>query len=210
MRKRGAWFSLLTAACLSSNSLAGNTADLAGTYSVTFQPVTSAGEILGCSLVYQTALRDYVYKEGAPVMAVGNITIWAKGPALSLKLGLANLLSENRNVDSPHGAFIRTQSGTTAGVRVTSYDSDMPGYKVFVYELNEKSLKVLDDLLAGKNPTIAFNRHASGLDATFVVDLSVADTTSDGAGGVKRSHSSAASEGFLQCFGELVSSWKEE
>lgn len=210
LRPLGLWFSLLAAACTSGNSLASSMDDLTGTYSVTFQPLTSAGEILGCSLVYQAVLRDYVYKEGAPVMAVGNITLWGRGPGLSLKLGLSNLLSQNRTVEAPHGAFIKTKNGTTAGAMVNSHDSDMAGYRVFVYKLDEKSLKVLEDLVAGENPTIGFNRNVNGLDATFVVDLSVADTASNDGGELKRKHSTAAGEGFTECLGELVASWDKQ
>ncbi|MDP1645234.1 MAG: hypothetical protein Q8L71_06985 [Thiobacillus sp.] len=202
------WFSFLTAICLSSNSLAASMADITGTYSVRFEPVSSAGKLEGCSLIYTAVMLDYVYQNGAPVMVGGNITYHQNGnqPGLALKLGLSNALSSDQRVEPPHYAFIRTKNGTTAGAQFVTYDSDIRGYRVFVYQLTEKSTNVIGDLLGGLNPTIGFNRTPTGVDATFPLDLSVEDVAASKNGQPQRKHSNAATEGFANCFAELASS----
>ncbi|MHB1051486.1 MAG: hypothetical protein ACYCZT_00245 [Thiobacillus sp.] len=204
--------SFLTAISLSSISFAASMADFAGTYSVTFQPVTAAGKLEGCSLVYNAVMLDYVYQNGTPVLAIGNVTYnqHAKRPGLSLKLGLTNVLSGNQPVVPPHYAFIKTKNGTTAGAKFVSYDSDISGYRVFVYQLTEKSTKLIGDLLNGENPTIGFNRSPKGVDATFPLDLSVEEIAESKNGQPQRKHSTDAIEGFRSCFSELSSSLQTE
>ncbi|MHB1076400.1 hypothetical protein [Thiobacillus sp.] len=207
------WFSFLAVICLSSNALAAGMADIAGTYSVTFQPVTSAGKLEGCSLVYTAAMLDYVYQKGAAVMVGGSITYYQNDkqqPALALKLGLANALSDDQKTEPPYYAFIRTKNGTTAGAKFVSHDSDVSGYRIFLYQLTEKSVNVVGDLLGGVNPTIGFNRTPKGVDATFPLDLSVEETTASNDGQPQRKHSNAATEGFANCFAELASSLRAE
>lgn len=197
----------LAAACLSSSAWAAGIADVTGTYSVTFQPLTTGGQLKGCSLVYNVLMLDYVYQNGAPVLAVGNITYNQSGEhaGLSLKLGLSNVLTSERTVVPPHYAFIRTKNGTTAGAKYVSYDSDVSGYRVFVYQLTEKGANVIGDLLEGENPTIGFNRNEKGVDATFQIDLAVADTVEGSPGKYQRKRSTAAIGGFVGCFSELAS-----
>ncbi|MGA9163289.1 MAG: hypothetical protein WBZ31_02425 [Thiobacillus sp.] len=204
------WFSFLTAICLSSNSIAASMADFAGTYSVRFQPVTSEGKLKGCSLVYTAVMLDYAYQNGAPVMVGGNITYHQNGkqPGLTLKLGLSNPLSDDLKVVPPNYAFIRTKNGTTAGAKFVANESDMSGYKLFVYQLTSKSTQVIGDLLNGENPTIGFNRTPKGVDATFLLDLSVEDVAASNAGKLQGKHSTAATDGFTKCFMELAASLK--
>lgn len=199
------WVSLLTAICLSGNAFAASMAEMAGTYSVTFQPVTSGGRLIGCSLVYNAVMLDYTYQNGAPVLAVGNITFnQDKQPGLSLKLGLSNVLEASRTVEPPHYAFIKTKNGSTVGAKFQSFDSDVSGFRVFVYQLTEKTVNIIGDLLEGGNPTIGFNRTPNGLDATFTLDLTVENVAVPNGGMPQRRHSTAATEGFTSCFSELA------
>ena len=195
------------AACLAGSTWASSISDVTGTYSVTFQPLTTAGQLKGCSLIYNVMMLDHVYLNGAPVLAVGNITYnqSEQHPGLSLKLGLNNVLGSERTVVPPHYAFIRTKNGTTAGAKFVSYDSDVSGYRVFVYQLTEKSVKVIEDLLEGETPTIGFNRSEKGVDATFPVDLTVEDIAETSPGNIQRKRSTAAVDGFTGCFTELAS-----
>jgi len=198
---------LVVAACLSGSASAAGLADVTGTYSVTFQPMTTGGQLKGCSLIYNVLMLDYVYQSGSPVLAVGNITYnqTDQHAGLSLKLGLTNILASDRVTVPPHYAFIKTKNGTTAGAKFVAYDSDVSGYRVFVYQLTDKSANVIGDLLDGENPTIGFNRNEKGVDATFQIDLTVEDTKETGSGKLQRKRSIAAVEGFAACFSELAS-----
>lgn len=201
---------LIAAACLSGSTWAANLADVTGTYSVTFQPMTTGGQLKGCSLIYNVMMLDYVYQNGAPVLAIGNITYnqTDQHAGLSLKLGLSNVLASSREVTPPYHAFIKSKNGTTVGAKFVAYDSDVRGYKVFVYQITEGSVRVLDDLLEGLNPTIGFNRNKNGVDATFQIDLMVEDTKQVGDGKLQRKRSSAAIDGFVGCFSELASTFR--
>lgn len=208
MKLRTIALALSLAAPASLPAHAQSLADVVGTYSIHFQPVTSAGKLQGCSLVYKALILDQVHEVGTPVIAVGNITYYQTNnqPALSLKLGLTKPLGGNRTVEPPHHAYIRTSNGTTAGSQYETFDSDVSGYKVFVYGINKASAQVLSDLMDGVNPTIAYNRKVGGLDATFTLDLSVEDTDLGGDGKPRRKHSTTASTGFTRCFMELANS----
>jgi hypothetical protein len=201
---------LLAVVCLSGSTWGARIADVTGTYSVTFQPLTTAGQLKGCSLIYNVMMLDYVYQNGAPVLAVGNITYnqSEQHPGLSLKLGVSNVLGGEPTAAPPHHAFIRTKNGTTAGAKFVSYDSDVSGYRVFVYQLTEKSVKVIEDLLEGETPTVGFNRNENGVDATFQIDLTVEDVAESSPGHIQRKRSTAAIEGFVGCFSELAAALK--
>lgn len=188
-----------------------NLSQLAGTYSVEFQPVTSGGKLQGCSLIYNVVFLDYAYLKGAPVLAVGNITyaVSQNAPGLSLKLGLNEMLNQSHIPESPNYAYLKTKNGTTAGVKYVSADSDLPGYKMFVYQLNSTSIPILGDLLDRRNPTIGFNRSKGGIDATFEIDLTVEDTGEYKDGKLQRRYSNDAIHGFSKCFAELTSSLKQ-
>ena len=203
---------LLAAACLSGSAGAADIADLTGTYSATFQPLTTGGQLKGCSLVYNVMMLDYVYQNGAPVLAIGNITYNQTDThfGLSLKLGLTNVLATDRVVVPPHYAFIRTKNGTTAGAKFVSYDSDVSGYRIFVYDVTEKSARVIEDLIEGRNPTISFNRNEGGVDASFEIDLAVEETTQTSLGELQRKRTTAAVDGFVNCFAELTSAIRLE
>jgi hypothetical protein len=166
--------------------------------------LTTSGQLKGCALVYSVMMLDYVYQNGAPVLAIGNITYNQTDThfGLSLKLGLTN---SDRTVVPPHYAFIRTKNGTTAGAKFVSYDSDVSGYRVFVYDVTEKSVRVLEDLIEGRNPTISFNRNERGVDASFEIDLAVEETTQTSLGKLQPKRTTAAIDGFVGCFSELAS-----
>ncbi len=57
----------------------------------------------------------------------------------------------------------QTPHGTTAESKFGQNDSE-PGFRLFVYQLNEDILNVHIDILNGEPVTIGFNRKKDGLD----------------------------------------------
>jgi len=187
---------------------AGEVDSLVGTMSVNFQPITSEGVTDGCSLVFNTVAVDYAYRQGKPVLGVGNFSVMGtkQNFGMSLKLGVANVFDRPPKAEAPHYAYIKTTNGTTAGAKFESIDSDMDGFKMFVYQVNEKTLAVISDLIDGQNATIGFNRSKGGMDVLMPLDLTVVDAVQSSDGSIKQIHSQDALQGFRQCFIEVTSS----
>ena len=204
------WFAFMLSCCFPCHTLAEDSfTGLEGTYKLSFQSMTSAGVLNGCSLLFGAAIRDYAYLNGKPVLVVGNITYFQNNnPGLVLKLGLIDYLGPKKVASPPFYAYIRTENGTTSGAKYLSAASDLPGYKTFIYQFDERSTKVLGDLLDGQNPTIGFNREEHGLDVTFQLDLNVADTKEYSAGKLQHIYSTEPKEAFKKCFIELAATLK--
>ena len=93
--------------------------------------------------------------------------------------------------------------GQTARSKFTSQDSaDFPGYKLFVIQLDEKALRVLFDLVAGRPLLIGYNKTPGGIDVMAKLETDVADSSLDGIK-VVRQRSSTAIDGFRECFVNL-------
>lgn len=179
--------------------------DLEGTFSVNFEPLSTEGVTEGCSLVFRTIARDYVYNKGKPVVGVGNITYMVTSPTkfgMSVKLGVGKV-EENMKMQAPHFAYIKTISGSTAGVKNKTADSDMKGFRMFVPQVSESSMSVITDILDGKPATVGFNLKKGGMDVLLPLDFTVANTIASDDGTLKRLHSQDAITGFGKCFMEV-------
>jgi hypothetical protein len=202
--------SLLWAAfvfCWSWGAVAQNYTMLTGTYEVSFQPMQSGGRVEGCSLVFRAVALDHVYQQGSPAMIVGNVTYFASraksNAAMSLKLGLRTALTPKATPTAPAFAYLQTASANTAKSAVDSGASDAPGYKVFVYRLDDAALKVIQEMLTTDAVTIGFNRTPGGLHVMVPLDLTVERTDFKG-GELLRRRSPDAVLGFTSCVVDLT------
>lgn len=185
---------------------AANYDHILGTVSVSFQPIATEGVIEGCSLVYNAVALDHAYRKGNPVLGVGNFTVMGSNKqwGMTLKIGVADVLKQQPKAEAPNYAYIKTPNGSTAGVQYKAVDSDMAGFRMFVYEVNKKSLGVVYDLIQGINPTIGFNRVKGGMDVMIPIDLTVADAKTGPDGSRIPIRSQEAVNGFGQCLIELA------
>jgi hypothetical protein len=85
-----------------------------------------------------------------------------------------------------------------------STESDTPGAKIFVYELDEDSMAVLKDVIDGQPVTIGFNRHTHGMDVLSPLDLHVAKSTVTSDGSIKRHRTDDALDKFASCVSDLT------
>jgi hypothetical protein len=113
-------------------------------------------------------------------------------------------LDPNAKPEPPFFAYLQTPHATTAGSKVIQYDSDMPGFRLFVYQLDGEVLKVYEDILSGAPVTIGFNRKKGGLDVLVPLDLQVVEPTIAADGSIKRRRSGEMLEQFAVCNNEVT------
>jgi hypothetical protein len=82
-------------------------------------------------------------------------------------------------------------------------DVDQPGYRLFVYRVDESVLKVLTDMMEGREVALGFNRKKDGIDILFPLDIAVESAEFVGTE-VRRKRSAKAIEGFTGCFLEVA------
>ena len=182
---------------------------LVGTIEVEFQPMQSAGIKEGCTLVYRAVGQDHAYRNGNLISLAGSI-IYSTNKnrtniALSLKIGTKESLDFNAESAPPFFAYLQSPHGTTAHSILTQFDSpDMPGFRVFVFQLDEEVLKVYKDIIDGVPVTIGFNRRKGGLDVLVPLDLHVKESTATVDGAIERRRSNEMLTEFLACVTDVT------
>ena len=180
---------------------------LAGTYSVQFVPMQVAGVQTGCTLVFKAIAVDYVYAHGEPLFLTGNIAYVAsrekKNIVLGLKLGLRDALNPQHVLGLPPIAYLQTGSVNTAHDQVGMRMHGEPGYALYVYRLNDSTVKLLGEMISTSKVTIGFNRKKGGMDILAPIDLTVVDTYQAGSE-TKRKHSPEATQEFTACVTEVT------
>jgi hypothetical protein len=205
------WTCLIAAAivaCTATPLQALDLSSLTGTMEVQFQPMQSEGIKEGCTLVYRAVGQDHAYRKGNLISLAGNIAYMRNNQrsniVLSFKIGMIDSLDPNAKPEPPFFAYIQTPHGTTAGSKALQYDSDMPGFRLFVYQLDEDILKIYEDILSGASVTIGLNRKKGGLDVLVPLDLRVAESTIAADGSIKRRRSNEMLHQFAVCNDEVT------
>ncbi|MEO7861758.1 MAG: hypothetical protein ABIU05_15250 [Nitrospirales bacterium] len=206
------WTYLIAAAIVASTAnplQALDLSSLTGTTEVQFQPMQSAGIKEGCTLVYRAVGRDYTNRKGNLISLAGNVGYQTNkqrnNVVLSLKIGMIDSLDHGARPEAPFFAYLQSPHGTTAKSELVQFDSpDMPGFRVFVYELDEDVLKVYKDIVDGVPVTIGFNRRKGGLDVLVPLDLNVAESMITADGSIKRRRSNEMLLEFLECVTDVT------
>jgi hypothetical protein len=150
--------------------------------------------------------QAWAYSQGRAIVVGGSIAYISAGGDnrnLVLKIGTKDIAVPNSPMLPPSFAYIQTEYATTANSKFTSQDSpDAPGYKVFVIQIDTKSVRVLLDLVAGRQLLIGYNKTPGGLDVLAKLETDVADSSLDGIK-VSRRRSSIAIDNFRKCFVEI-------
>lgn len=207
MRK---WICVIIAAILTYTATPIQALDLSpvvGTVQVQFQPVQSQGTTEGCMLVYRVIGHDHAYRKGGLVILTGSITFLSTKQRdnimLALKIGIIDSLDPKAPPAIPFFAYLQTPHGTTAKSKVGQNDSE-PGFRLFVYQLNDDAVNVYEDILNGEPVTIGFNRKMNGLDVLVPLDLRVVDSSLSRDGSVTRRQSDEMLDHFSLCSQELT------
>ena len=176
-----------------------------GTHSVVFQPGQSSGVLHSCTLVYRTVQADYAYRNGSPVVIVGNIGVrqFDAKMVLTLKIGVKDLAVQNAPFTRPYFAYLQTPNATTAkSVHIT--DDGDEGFRLITVGLSEASNNLLIEMLQSGKVTIGFNREKGGLDVLVPIDLTVLDAEYPGSGKVVRKRSNETITRFIGCYEDLL------
>jgi hypothetical protein len=172
-------------------------------------PVTREGVTRACSIEYNAAGQDYVYKNGALFGIVGNISLSRElknGQDIlvgSLKVILRDY--DDKNIDGtpsvPFSIHVVNKSGVSIfGNPKMTFDSDTPGGRVQPYEFNVEFTKIIGSIIEDKMITISFNRRQGGTDINVPLDLTVKNFDPDK--GAERSVGMVKS--FSDCLGLLL------
>lgn len=163
-----------------------------GTLGVKFVPVSSAGVTNGCSVVYVVSARDVVSNQGSLVILNGNISIHAfadkNAMLFSYNLGIRDMTSTGPSEPyKPHFMYLKSSKHSTAKSKFRLLDSDSPGYKTFVLQMDLNAQGILNDIVTEQKIQIGYNITEGGADLTVPVDLTVKDYNFVN-GEVKRNH----------------------
>lgn len=187
---------------------AADMSSLEGTFEVQFRPMQTEGIREGCSLTFNTVGRDYATRQGSLVSLIGNIT-FSRNKArtaiiLSLKLGVVSILDEHPKPEAPYFAYIQTPMATTATHTYAQFDSpDTDGAKMFVYQLDDEVMKVMEDMANQQPLIIGFNRRKGGMDILVPLDLMVFESVATPQG-IQRRRSPAMLHNYLSCTSEVT------
>jgi hypothetical protein len=176
---------------------------------VGFQPMQSAGILNGCSLHYRVLGQDYAYRKGDLISVAGSISYYANekrtNAVFGLKVGVIDILDQNSKAEAPYFSYLQSAHGTTASNRFAQFESpDNPGFRIFVFQLDENASKVLGDISKGLPVTIGFNREKGGLDVLVPLELDVAESTVSADDTISRRRSDAMLLQFFSCVSDVT------
>lgn len=194
--------------CLSAHAhfaMAQDDASIYGTHSVVFQPVQSGGVLHSCTLVYRAVQADYAYRNGSPIVIVGNIGVHQQDAnmILVLKIGVKDLDVPNAPFTRPYFGYLQTANATTAKGRSDAHDGD-EGFRLIAVGLDDVSIKLIFEMLDAGKVIIGFNRNKNGIDVLVPIDLKVFDAEPLPPQSFRRKRSDEANTQFLGCFKEIL------
>jgi len=148
-------------------------ADAQSTSSAYAEPIFIDGELKGCTLVFDVDFLDTRYRAGEQSHAAGSVTLLETDGSvvIGLKLGLTSSVRDTA-VEAPASAFLVSGTRTNAADLISSFESDLPGFRNFAFEPGEVSSAAVGDLMAGEG-RVGFTR--SGGSVAQLFDVAVDD-----------------------------------
>ena len=183
-----------------------------GTYEVYFQPLSIAGKLEGCSLVFTGLVRDFFYSKGAQVIVNGSIGYRTLNRPDSLmfaaKLGTKPLMQGGGSSDwvAPSHFHFATKSASSAG-KGKLVDGE-PGYRLLVTHADRDMLRFLEEMVDAGGFVVGFNRKPGGQDVLLRIQLDVS-VTEDASGNTVQVRNEETVADFMTCIGQLVSAIKK-
>ena len=165
-----------------------STADLAdkfvGTLYANFQKSSVAGDLKGCGFDFSLVGRDDATRTPSFYRATGAFMLRSDAATLRfvLKIGVQDLnikTMKAKNPWPPASAYISARNGSPVK-SVLRIPSDVPGYVMFAYPINQVSLSAWQGLMEKGVIEIGFNRTASSLDLISEIDAQVNETKTIG------------------------------
>ena len=174
-----------------------------GTISTFAEPVFANGLLTGCSVNFNTLVRDFTYEAGTFAKVEGSFNLMTAKDSLGVLLKIVVHDFDPKTYDlvpgKPVAALFVSGNATSLPFLIRSLETDTPGAVVAVYDA-EKTYPMLVQGLSAGTVTVAFARAVGGMDMQVPVDVTVEDT--DDNGNKKRSNKVATS--FLECSQDLI------
>lgn len=180
-----------------------------GTYDVSFQQLSTAGRIEGCSLVFTGLVRDSHYLRGEPVVLTGSIALRTLDRPDTLvftgKLGTKPLSPPGAAWEAPSHLHFKTKTANSAG-KGKILDGE-PGYRLLLAKADADLMRFVEEMLQQGGFVVGFNRKPGGQDVLAPIQLNVSAGTDASGNSIQRRNDKTAAD-FADCLGRLVDSLK--
>lgn len=135
------------------------------------EPIFIDGELKGCTLVFDVEFLDTRYLGGEQSHAAGSVTLLETegSVVIGLKLGLTSNVRDPA-VEAPASAFLVSGTRTNAVDLISSFESDLPGFRNFAFEPGEVTSAAVGDLMAGEG-RVGFTRSGGSVAQLFEVGV---------------------------------------
>lgn len=161
-----------------------STADLAdkfvGTLYANFQKSSVAGDLKGCGFDFSVIGRDNTTGKAGFYRTTGSLMLRTDAATLRfvLKIGVQDLNMETMKAShpwAPASAYISARNSSPAKY-LLRIPSDVPGYVMFAYPINQASLAAWQGFMETGMIEIGFNRTAKSQDLISEIDAQVRST----------------------------------
>lgn len=163
--------------CLSVAMLAASPgrADSGTTLNATVAPVLRAGSLEGCAINFDAVRQDTEYSRGELVYVSGSLNFWVfpgKPPSFSLKLGIKPLKSgAQADYQKPEEAYLLNGYTSNAAERITAFDGEMPGFKIFGFNVGDEGMKAIESVGATGKLHVGYAMRVGGMAAPLTIDI---------------------------------------
>lgn len=186
-------------------------AKLVGTQSVSFQPQSQNGELIGCTLEFDALVRDWKYRNGGLLKLSGSFGILAPGGSVGAmqKLTVSHFDFSSGVLQvvpsSPSRLYMRdTNFRSNIASLVNASESDAPGSIFAVYNLSPTMEIILSGIENGA-VVVGFNQLDGDSDIELDLLLDIAAMDDEG----NRTRSVEARKGFMACLVRLSERLKQ-
>ncbi len=140
------------------------------TVTADFYPYLEQGRLNGCQVGFTVARDDNEYNGGRPVVVNGAVIVDLKLDAMMIRLGYSNNL-DNLKFQPADRAYVLSGLKTNIDSFLQAGDSSEPGFRLFIYKLDDVAIAALANLSARGTIDVAYGPANTKVDARFVVDL---------------------------------------
>jgi hypothetical protein len=148
------------------------------TLSVNTYQTTAGGNIRSCELSFSVSGQDFLYKDGAEIVANGNLAVFktpieSSGPIIfGFKLKVYDNISGNYVPARISQTHLSLSDGTIwKSENQFIADGDAPGVRIHTLFLNDEASKFIDQLFSSGTFGLAFNREDQGPDVPLAVNV---------------------------------------
>lgn len=169
---------LVTLCCVFAPSIA--RAQISETFRAYAEPITIEGKLTGCSVVFDGAMQDFIYKSGGLITVSGSLILngyvnRAVRPAVFVKFVVqdADMATSVLTPNAPTFVVPMGMDGNSVRSQfVSSVASETPGGWLGSYSF-DAFVPIFDRVTKANELEFAFNRREGGKDLHFTVDLAV-------------------------------------